>query len=165
MTDRITPQIFIPDEGSKSLIDVKLERHDNFDIYWYHWPQDGFFHVQDYEPVILVYSSDGTLCCLITRRHWKYNHYSFDELSIPVEVLFDGSFHPPFPKLKQDSDDFEKKKAKLISKNYAPIMIGPNDIEPQFRTGAGHPTAVFGTGEDPADVAKEAYSEYCGNSS
>lgn len=66
-------QIFIPDEDSKSLIDVKLERHDNFDIYWYHWPQDGFFPVEDYEPVILVYSSDGTLCCLITRRHWKYN--------------------------------------------------------------------------------------------
>lgn len=44
-------------------------------------------------------------------------------------------------------------------------MIGPNDIDAQFRIGKGHPTAVFGTTrEDPADVAKEAYSEYCHSS-
>lgn len=165
MTDRIKPQIFIPDEGTKSLIDVKLERHDNFDIYWFHWPQDGFFPVEDYEPVILVYSSDGTLCYLIVRRHWQYQFYSLDELSDPIQVLFDGSFHPPFARTKQ-GDDFEKKKASLISKNYDDMIkpINSSDIDAKFRTGKGHPTALGRTMEDPDDIAKETHSEYCLNS-
>lgn len=164
MADRIKPQIFIPDEGSKSLIDVKLEKHDNFDIYWFHWPQDGFFPVEDYEPVIMAYSSNGKLCCLIVRRHWQYQFYSLEELSDPIEVLFDGSFHPPFAKLKQD-DDFEKKKNGLVSRNYDVEMINPSDIDAKFRTGKGHPTALGRTIEDPADIANESYSDYCLNSS
>jgi hypothetical protein len=160
MTDRIRPQIFIPDEGSKSLIDVKLETYNNFDIFWFHWPQDGFFPVEDYEPVVLVYSAGNALCYLIVRRHWQYQFYSVDELSIPIEVLFDGSFHPPYAKLKQD-DDFEKKTTKLISKNYDVIMINANDIDPIFRTGRGHPTAFGRTMEDPVDLANETYSEHC----
>jgi hypothetical protein len=164
MTDLIKPQIFIPNEGSKSLIDVKLEKYDNFDIYWYHWPRDGFFLVEDYEPVILVYSANGTLCYLIVRRHWQYQFYSLDELSDPVEVLFDGSFHPPFAKLKQD-DDFEEKKHNLISRNYNVKMTNPNDIDAKFRTGKGHPSALGRTMKDPVDIAKEAYSDYCLKSS
>lgn len=160
MTDRIKPQIFIPDEGSKSLIDVKLERYDNFDIYWFHWPRDGFFFVEDYEPVILVYHPDHTLCYLIVRRHWAYQLYSQDELSYPIEVLFDGSFHPPFPKQKQD-DDFEKKKAGLIPKEYDVESISANAIEPKFRTGTGHPTALGRSMEDPVDIASEIHAEYC----
>jgi hypothetical protein len=162
MTDRIKPQIFIPDEGTKSLIDVKLETYDNFDIFWFHWPRDGWFFVEDYEPVILVYSSDGTLCHLIVRRHWGYQSYSLNELSIPIQVLFDGSFHPPFAKLKQD-DGFEEKKVKLVSKDYDVEKITASDIDEKFRTGKGHPTAVGRTMEDPVNIAKEAYSEYCQN--
>lgn len=164
MTDRIKPQIFIPDEDSKTLIDVKLEAYDNFDIFWFHWPRDGWFFVEDYEPVILVYKSDNTLCYLITRRHWGYQFYSLDELSVPVEVLFDGSFHPPYPKLKQ-GDDFEEKKRKLISREYNVEKITASDIDAMFRTGKGHPTAVGRAMEDPADIAKEAHSEYCQNAS
>ncbi len=164
MTDRIKPQIFIPDEGSRSLIDVKLETYDNFDIFWFHWPRDGFFHVEDYEPVILVYSSNGTLCHLIVRRHWRYHFYSLDELSIPIQILFEGSFHPPFPKLKQDNG-FEKKKNKLVSRDYNTEKITAADIDKRFRIGRGHPTAIHKTMEDPVDIAKEVYSEYCQNAS
>jgi hypothetical protein len=40
-----------------------LERYDNFDIYWYHWPEDGsLFWVEDYEPVIILYK--GVEICL-----------------------------------------------------------------------------------------------------
>jgi len=38
---RIKPQIFIPEEGNDTLIEVLLEQYDSFDIYWYHWPKDG----------------------------------------------------------------------------------------------------------------------------
>jgi hypothetical protein len=160
MTDRIKPQIFIPDEGVKSLIDVKLETYDNFDIFWFHWPRDGFVPVEDYEPVILVYSSGNALCYLIVRRHWQYQFYSVDELSIPIEVLFEGPFHPPFAKLKQD-DDFEKKKSKLIPKKYGVKPINANDIDPMFRTGKDHPTALRRIFDDPTGIAKEIYLEHC----
>jgi len=91
------PKIFIPEEGNNTLIDVLLEQYDDFDIYWYHWPQDGYvFWVEDYEPVIIVYKGDE-ICYLITRRHWSYKFYTADEgLKIPLEVLFDGEFHPPY---------------------------------------------------------------------
>lgn len=157
---RIKPLIFIPNEGPKTLIDVKLEGYDNFDIYWFHWPQDGFFLVEDYEPVILVYSSGGTPCYLIVRRHWQYQFYSWDELSVPIEVLFDGSFHPPFPKLKQ-AGDFEKKKARLVLRNYDASKIRASQIDVKFRIGKGHPTSLGRHIEDPLDVAMEIYSEYC----
>lgn len=169
MSNNIKPQIFIPDEGnSKTLIDVKLERHDSFDILWFHWPQDGwFFFVEDYEPVILVYSPNGTLCYLIVRRHWEYKFYSLDELSDPVQVLFDGSFHPPFARTKEDGVNFDEKKMKLLPKNYDDMikLVNPNDIDEKFRTGKGHPTSAGRTMEDPVDVANEIRSEQCGNSS
>ena len=56
---RLVPEIYCIDT---SLIDVLLEHTPNFDIFWFHWPHDGFsWNVQDYEPIIIVYSNDG-LC-------------------------------------------------------------------------------------------------------
>jgi hypothetical protein len=60
---RPKPKIFIPEEGNNTLKEVLLERYDNFDIYWYHWPEDGsLFWVEDYEPVIILYK--GVEICL-----------------------------------------------------------------------------------------------------
>lgn len=71
---RSDPIIFIPDESNNPLEDVLVEKHENFDIFWYHWPKDGpnwfhsVFREEDYEPVIVVYCDDD-IVCVITRAH------------------------------------------------------------------------------------------------
>jgi len=158
---RTKPKIFIPEEGDLSLKDVCLERHDSFDIYWYHWPQDGLFSwVEDYEPVIVLYKGDE-ICYLITRRHWRYQFYTLEDLKIPVEVLFDGEFHPPYPKTDENEDWFEHKKAVLKSVQYQPKDVRETEIPEKFRTGKGHPTALGRRVKDPIQIAKEIYEEYC----
>ena len=156
------PKIFIPEEGNNTLIDVLLEQYDDFDIYWYHWPQDGYvFWVEDYEPVIIVYKGDE-ICYLITRRHWSYKFYTADEdLKIPLEVLFDGEFHPPYPKTDENGEWFERKKEVLIPRDYQPKDIKDIEIPKKFRTGENHPTSFGRRVKDPVKVAKEIYEEYC----
>lgn len=160
---RIQPKIFIPVENP-GFIDVKFEQYKHFDIFWYHWYRDGFFNVQDYEPVILVYSDNGDLCYLIVRRGWEYKHYEREILHSPLEVLFESSFHHPFAK-KLDDEEYEMKKVNnLISKDYTPSPIKSNEISAMFRTGVGHPTLikrVWIPVQDPANIAEETYSEYC----
>jgi hypothetical protein len=91
------------------LVEVLLEVYSNFEIYWFHWPRDGFLPEEDYEPIVIIYS--GTICCVITRRGWTYQTYMMkDGLKIPLEILFDTSFHHPFAKAQANSEIFEKKK-------------------------------------------------------
>jgi hypothetical protein len=153
----------MPSTESNALVDVLLEHHPNFDIYWYHWPYDGWFRsVHDYEPVILVYNDDCTLCCVIVRRGWEYKHYEPSDLDPVIEIIFKTSFHHPFAKIQMSnlSEEVET----FVTRAYAPRQIISSDITTMFRTGQGHPTLTRRLGipvKDPSMVAQHAFSEYC----
>ncbi len=159
------PRIFIPSEGSRTLIDVLHEQYDNYDIYWYHWPYDGPFSVGDYEPIILTYRNKTNLCLLSTRRSWDYQPYTLDQLETPVELVFDGTlwgiFHHPFFHLSGFDDDFNNKRQGKIERTYNLDPINPDQIPIMFRTGQGHPTGFGRIVMDPRDKAEELYHEFC----
>lgn len=159
MSLRIKPAIFIPIEPL-SLQDVLLEQHENFDIYWYHWPMDGIFPGGDYEPVILIYCKDSKLCYLIVRKAWEYRFYLVDELVEPIEVLFETPFHHPSPRTKDDLF-YNLRKALLRDATYDPKIISSSDISERFRNGKDHPTAGGRNFEDPIQVAQRIYDEEC----
>ncbi len=156
---RVKPSIFIPLEPM-SLEDVLLEQYENFDIYWYHWPMDGIFPGGDYEPVIVVYSTDSKICYLIVRRGWEYKFNSVDELEQPIEVIFETLFHHPFPRTKFDSL-YNFRKAFLSEKDYDPKIIQPSEISEKFRTGKDHPTGRGRAYEDPAVIAQRIFEDEC----
>ena len=161
MERRIKPTIFIPKEGNRTLIEVLLEQHDNFDIYWYHWPWDGIFRIGDYEPIILIYSNKKTLCHLVIRRGWDYKHYEFNILDQSIEIIFEGPFHHPYAKKLDNNEEYHEKKKILVEGDYDPRIINSDQIPIRFRTGEGHITSLGRIVEDPVDNAKETYSDYC----
>ena len=160
-TQQTQPIIFIPDQQNNPLIDVQLERHKHFDIYWFHWLRDGFFNIEDFEPIILIYGKDGNICSVVVRRHWSYIPYDVDEIASPLQALFSGSFHEPHIKTTVGKDEFDEKCKKLISENYSTVEIQDNKIHENFRIGKGHPSKVFGTVEDPSIVAERIHLAYC----
>lgn len=129
------PKIFIPIEDD--LIEVLVEEYEDFCIYWFHWPRDGVYLEQDYEPIIVIFKDDK-IACAITRRHWEYqDHKASDGLVVPLEAIFDGMFHPPYVKDIND-EDYESKKKSLIPREYKILRTESSIIPPRFRIGEGH---------------------------
>ena len=158
------PIALIPNETKdKTLTDVYHEQHQGFDILWYHWPQDGFFPVEDYEPVILIYDDKNEICCVCVRRGWDYKPAAIDELEYPIEIGFEGTFHHPYIRYKNDGN-FEQRFS-----NYEQVELQPTDIEPSkipqmARTGERHITLgrrAWIPVTDPSKKAKELQLEYC----
>lgn len=143
-----------------------MEEYETFEIFWYHWPKDGFAPEEDYEPVIILYKDGNKICCIITRRHWDYRTVgSEDGLVIPPQVLFDGIFHPPFVKTSDNNEfDFDAtiKNKNLIHTRYEPKAIKATDIPKKFRTGDGHFTKPpWRKIEDPVAHARYVHRKYC----
>jgi len=111
---RVDPIIFIPNESKNPLNEVLVEKYDDFDIFWYHWPKDGedwfhfIFREEDYEPVIVVYCNDKVVCT-ITRAHWEYQHNDIKEMELvtPCQVLFEDQWHNTNIQRKVMEDPFD----------------------------------------------------------
>jgi len=170
---RHIPNIFIPNSTDNPLLEVFIEKYDNFEIFWYHWNFDGpiWFNLlkpeEDFEPVILVYDSKDNFISLITRRHWEYQDYYVDEdeLSIPPTILFDGEFHPPFPLTHENADWFDSKIKIMKPENYSPKVIDAGKIDPKFRIGKSHKTLPLQPPVlDPHDVAQEIQAKFTNTS-
>jgi len=163
---RHIPIALIPREKShKTLQGIYLEQHQNFDILWYHWPQDGFFPVEDYEPIILIYNDKNEICCVCVRRGWEYKPATIDELDYPIMIGFEGTFHHPYLCYK-DQQDFEKRFSDHIQTKLQPTVIKSDKIPPIARTGQKHPTLVRRDGfrvKDPIKKAQEIRLQYCMN--
>jgi len=158
----VKPKIFIPNESWNELIEVLLEQYENFDIYWYHWPHDGWigYFIPDYEPVIIIYKGDS-ICYIITRPHWTYEPHGLEEITIPIEVLFDGSSHPPYPRTYDSVEWFHRKTSRLVLQTYDIRKVKADEIPEMFRTGEDHPTSLGKRVEDPVEFAKEIYEQNC----
>lgn len=170
--ERFKPSICIP--RANDLIDpVQYEEYPNIVTYWYHWPRDGCLPEQDYEPVVILHNN-GRVLCVITRRHWEYQAYDRDQerYDLPLEVIFDGSFHPPYIRRPAD-DEYEQKKQNLIPRDYQLKKIQSSEIPEKFRTGKGHSSwtmraaanvitqGAAGQMKDPRDYARSILnSEY-----
>ena len=90
------PVVYV--RGSRDrLIDVIYDRRSKYDLFWYHWPSDGFFFfMQNYEPVAVIHDSRGELCMVVVRRGWQYVLYEPEEVVRPIQVSFEGINHHPF---------------------------------------------------------------------
>ena len=169
MNERIKPRIFIPKEKPQRTMkkEVYLEQNEYFDILWYHWPRDGYFPEEDFEPIILLYCDKINLSGVVPRRHWNYNPYKIQDLSFPIELVFDGIFHPPF--VRHKNHDFIFSVKTFFNPDYTDydlIPIKKNNIPEYARTGKGHTSLnLLGRNEvmDPCDKAMELYSEFCKN--
>ena len=165
---RYIPDAFIPNSDDNRLIEILVEKHDRFDIFWYHWPHDGpnriksLIREEDYEPVILYHDADSSFAGLSTRNHWNYQDYVLDDgLDVPPKVLFDGEFHPSLPRTKNNALLFDEKTRTMIASHIAPAVIAPTKIAEKFRTGKGHMTNLkFKRLEDPAEHAMEWIRKY-----
>jgi hypothetical protein len=158
----LKPEIFCLD---RTLINVLLERHPTFDIFWYHWPTDGiFFWIEDYEPVIISYYSDDTVCSVIVRKAWDFVTTPIDELIIPLRILFDSMQHHPTVLTSRKNYLGIASLAKLP---YNEVPITSGQIPPMYRTGKSHPSNVSISSlnsplrEDPADYAHTRHKEFC----
>jgi hypothetical protein len=158
MLPRIIPTIYIPlEEPNRTLSRVFLEQYKDFEILWYCWPRDGFFHVEDYEPIILVYDKED-LFSIATRRGWHYQISLADEIHRPVEIAFggplNGIFHHPFLHHQNYDDVFRAQTRNKVLQHYTVQASLPDQIPAMFRIGRGHPTSFGRTVSDPAILAQ-----------
>ncbi|ABX12507.1 hypothetical protein [Nitrosopumilus maritimus] len=162
-----SPIIFTKKNPDNPLLEVLVESNsDKYEIIWYHWPHDGFMPVEDYEPVIVVYSKKQ-IKVVITRSAWKFKPHNIDNtLSNPLSVLFKDDFHHYMIRTEENAVDFDKiiGSTQLEQEEYQSKIkdISPSAIDLKFRTGWGHITnyQVF-PHDDPADVAMQYYRAYC----
>ena len=172
------PTIYSKEVEDNFIIDLLVERYDDFEILWYHWPRDGsttevhFAEIlggseeQDYEPIIIMYNEKGEICCMISRAHWKYRFFSEKEEEnpiIPPEILFEGQLHGPMIRAEINEDRFLRKLLGLTTTSGFPErVVNRDEIPPQFRTGEGHGMNVFRIiVDDPFDVASKFHAFYC----
>jgi hypothetical protein len=164
---KIKPRIFIPEAPNNPLLEVLTEIHDGFLIFWYHWRFDGFIdEVEDYEPIMVILDDIADrICYLGTRAHWRYRFRSPEEgLVVPLQVLFEGSFHPALARTEDNSSKFERIKASLglFTQDYEPEAVDSSRIPIMFRTGKDHPTAFLRNPiEDPKDQADHLHHGFC----
>lgn len=154
---RSKPEIYCPD---RALINMLLERHSNFDIFWYHWPRDGvFFIVPDYEPVVICYHADGSICLVIVRKAWDFESTLYEELIFPLRIIFDRYQHHPVVVTNRDNHSGLDALHPLI---YNELEILMHEIPDMFRTGKLHPSNFKLTRqEDPIDYANQLAVNFC----
>lgn len=157
--ERLTPQIYSDDT---TLIDVLLERHEFFDIYWFHWPHDGPLPIQDFEPVIISYCKDNSVCSVIVRRAWRFTTTLTEELIFPLRIIFDGPFHHPVVVTSQEHHNGLSSDSSLP---YQARLVPPEQVPDMFRRGLFHMTNVnpinFWNQEDPANFANRQLLSVC----
>lgn len=98
------------------LINCIDEKRPDFEVYWYHWPRDGIFPWEDFEPVAYVFRrSHENLCMVVLRVGWKYKVFDAKDLTYPVAVLFETPQHHPLLRTKYNFRVFDAKAAALTS--------------------------------------------------
>ena len=157
---RITPQVYCSDSN---LIDVLLESQELFDIYWFHWPHDGPLPVEDFEPVIVSYCRDNSVCFVAVRRAWRFTMRLTEQLIFPLRIIFDGPFHHPIIVTSQEDHGGLNT---INSLPYQAREISSEQIPVMFRRGVFHVTNInpvnFWNQEDPAIFASRNRLNICG---
>jgi len=164
---REKPVAFIPNENNNELQEILLEEHEDFDIFWYHWPFDGPALLgpvleEDYEPVIIVYDDDGRICQVIIRRAWNYRNFDLEEygLILPPTILFEKYYHHPLVKTNANQDEFELKRQGFPETDLDVTKISSDAISDKFRTGKRHRTNYkLKECDDPAHIGEIASNE------
>jgi hypothetical protein len=110
MTDHTA---YMSREALSDLVDIVYERQSTlsgsyYEIFWYHWPNDGLLFWDDYEPIVFAYNRRHDLCFVLVRRAWKFIMINPDEVYWPPEILFKGKNHHQFIRMRTDDfGDFE----------------------------------------------------------
>ena len=94
-------------EAEASLVNIVYERKNSrsgsyYEIFWYHWPRDGVFPWEDFEPIVFAYNEKQKLCFVLIRRGWKMIFMNPEDVSWPPEILFKGSTHHQFVRMTVD---------------------------------------------------------------
>lgn len=99
---------------ARQLIGCVIEKRPNVEVYWYHWPRDGIFPWEDFEPVVYVYRrGHENLCLAVLRVGWKYRVFDGEDLTYPIAVLFETPQHHPLLRTKHNFGAFDAKAAAL----------------------------------------------------
>src|ERR1035437_5109333 len=96
------------------LIDCKIENRTGHDIFWYHWPRDGLFRWEDFEPVAYIYDDYGDLCLVVLRVGWIYKVFGDTEITFPIQVRFRTPQHHPQLRTTENSAFFDSANHGLI---------------------------------------------------
>lgn len=95
-------------DARSELIEILYQVHSYssgayYEFFWYHWPRDGFLPWEDYEPIVFAYNHRGELCFVLVRRAWKLIIHNPDDIAWPPQIIFEGSNHHQFFKMRDDS--------------------------------------------------------------
>jgi len=99
-------------EAASSLKEILYEQHQQstgafYEVFWYHWPSDGVFPWEDYEPIVFVYNIKHDLCFVFIRRGWRPIILDPDEVFQPVQIMFKLGNHHQFVRKVDDDADFD----------------------------------------------------------
>jgi hypothetical protein len=103
---------------AQQLADSLFEERPYAVFYWYHWPRDGIFPWEDFEPVVYIYgdnddNDDDSLCLVVLRVGWKYKAVASNDLTHPIEVLFETPQHHPLLRRRDNFRIFDARKDAL----------------------------------------------------
>src|SRR5580704_13978034 len=88
-------------KAEDDLIEILYEIHtfatgSYYEVFWYHWPRDGLFPWEDFEPIVFAFDYKQELCFVLVRRAWRPIIYNPEEVFWPPDVVFKGSNHHQF---------------------------------------------------------------------
>ena len=159
-------KIITPKSEDNPLLEILVEKYENYEIIWHHWKYDGpkylswAIRAEDFEPIIITYDSKGNALCVTVRRAWKYITYKIkeDKVIIPITILFHGEFHHPFVKNENSLETFNKMKKNHEEETVVKKMIDAHVVPLKYRTGKKHLTNIMNVEQmDPTDYVKTKY--------
>jgi hypothetical protein len=117
------PRAYADSSFVRDFVGCHLEARASTSIFWFHWPRDGFFRWEDFEPVVVVSDKEGKLCLVILRVGWRYQVYDAEEVSVPLEVVFRDQFHHPLLRTLSNQEDFDNLKKRLVTLEVSPTAL------------------------------------------
>ncbi len=136
------PEGYGTQQMADELIDILYEAGPGCEIYWFHWPRNGFIRRPDFEPLIYVYYPNGALCIVAVRRDWIWKEKDAEDVAQPVQVVFRRSNHAPYIKDKAQAADYDREIQGLVRLQKAHRPAQPGEI-PTWNVGGLNPVNVY----------------------
>ena len=85
--------------------------------------------------------------------------YRTEEIRLPLQLVFDGTTHPAYPRTHENSAWFEARIRDMELKVYTMDTIASTDVPRKFRTGSGHFTNIVPVA-DPAEYVIDHFDYF-----
>lgn len=109
-----------------------MESGDQYQVYWFVWSRDGIFCWEDWEPVLLIYYSEGKLGACLVRRAFRWEFYDAEEDLVvhdeTIEVIFADRQHHPVLLTWNGEKYFRKLRERHVPIEARPELISPSEV-------------------------------------